>query len=358
MKIGIDISQIVYGTGVSVYTRELVKALLKEDQNNHYILFGGSLRMRDEIWSFVNSLNGDYAAKVKLFPPAFADFFWNRLHTFKVEKMIGDVDVFHSSDWSEPPSNASKVTTIHDLTPVLFESETDTSVAKVHRRKLHWVKNESKAIIAPSISTKADLVDLGFNKEKIAVIYEGPRTGISKKPLSEVKSTLSNHRISGKYLLAVGTKKRKNLKRIMEGYEKQKVDLGLSNLIIVGEPGFETGVKGVRYMGKVSDNELSCLYSGAESLVYASLYEGFGLPILDAFACECPVVTSNVSSMPEVAGDAAVLVDPKDVDSISEGILKASKTRQGLIEKGSKRLRLFSWKKAAKETIKLYESLS
>jgi glycosyltransferase involved in cell wall biosynthesis len=114
----------------------------------------------------------------------------------------------------------------------------------------------------------------------------------------------------------------------------------------------------VRYLGPVSDEDLAALYTGAEVLVFPSLYEGFGLPILDAFACGCPVVTSNLSSMPEVAGDAAVLVDPYDVNSIADGIEKALRWRKGLIEKGSKWVKQFSWIKTAAETLKTYKEAS
>ncbi|MGB6839152.1 MAG: glycosyltransferase family 1 protein, partial [Microgenomates group bacterium] len=112
--------------------------------------------------------------------------------------------------------------------------------------------------------------------------------------------------------------------------------------------------RGVRFVGHVSIDELPVFYSGAEALVYPSLYEGFGLPILEAFACRTPVVTSNISSLPEVAGGAAELVDPYDTDSIAEGIRAALGRRKGLIKKGLKRVEDFSWEKTAKMTLEVY----
>jgi len=112
LKIAIDISQIVYGTGVSVYTRKLIETLLTLDRENEYVLFAGAFRRRQEILeAFPNS-------KVFPIPPIAADFIWNRLHTFPIEKLIGEVDVLHTSDWSEPPSSSFKVTTVHDLYPL------------------------------------------------------------------------------------------------------------------------------------------------------------------------------------------------------------------------------------------------
>src|SRR6266404_2867139 len=116
MKIGIDISQVVYGTGVSIYTQEIVRNLLKIDMENQYVLLGGSLRRKKELEQFINRLRVT-DSKVILLSPAVADLIWNRFHMLNVEKFIGKVDIFHSSDWTQPPTNAFKVTTVHDLSP-------------------------------------------------------------------------------------------------------------------------------------------------------------------------------------------------------------------------------------------------
>ena len=116
MKIGIDISQVIYGTGVSVYTRNLVKNLLVLDKKNSYVLFGGSARRRGDFESFLSSLKGSFQKKIVVFPPTLADILWNRLHVISPEVFVGKIDIFHSSDWAQPPGNFFKVTTIHDLT--------------------------------------------------------------------------------------------------------------------------------------------------------------------------------------------------------------------------------------------------
>jgi len=154
--------------------------------------------------------------------------------------------------------------------------------------------------------------------------------------------------------MSVGIGERKNTKGIMKGFELSRAGKDI-NLVIAGNPDYSHGERrGVIFTGMLDDKSLACLFSGAQALVFPSLYEGFGLPILQAFACECPVVTSNLSSMSEIASDAAVLVDPNDASSIADGILKALQGPKGLIQKGLKRVKDFSWDKAAKETLEVY----
>lgn len=352
MKIAVDISQIVYKTGVSVYTENLVKNLLLIDKENKYSLFAGTLRRSSDIKEFVSGLEGRVTAKVFPFPPTLTDLVWNRLHFLKVENFIGKVDVFHSSDWSQPPSGAFKVTTVHDLAPILFPQLTPPSIVSAHRARLEWVKKEVNRIIAPSNSTKKDLVNLGYKDEKIIVIYEGVDDIFQRQSEEKIKALKKKYRIDGDYLLIVGTGARKNIKNMVTAFERVRPGKNLKLVIVGGGKVEET--RGIISPGFVSQEELITFYSGAEALLYASIYEGFGQNILEAFACSCPVVTSNVSSMPEVAADAAVLVDPQDASSITEGIREAMKDRKRLISKGLRRVKDFSWERTAKETLGVY----
>jgi len=172
MRIAIDISQVVYGTGVSSYTKNLVENLLKLDKSDEFVLFAGALRRKKDV------LNIFPQTKVFPIPPTLADFIWNKLHIFPIEKLTGKVDVFHSSDWTEPPSRAFKVTTVHDLAPVLyprlFPRDIIHDIIKTHKRKLNWVKKETDRVIVPSVTTRLDLIKLGFDDGKIRVIPEAP----------------------------------------------------------------------------------------------------------------------------------------------------------------------------------------
>jgi glycosyltransferase involved in cell wall biosynthesis len=355
MKIGIDISQVVYGTGVSTYIRNLVKNLLKIDKENYYVLFGGSLRRKTDLVNFFSSLRGNYESHTLPISPTIADVLWNRLHFLNIENLIGKIDVFHSSDWSQPPSNAFKVNTIHDLVPFKFPKLSHPRIVSAHKRRFAWVKREVDRIIVPSNVIKEDLEAEGIEKDKIRVIPEAPDPIFRHTKRAEIEKLKRKYKISGKYLLAVGVNPRKNTKRIIEAHEKVRDEEDLK-LIIVGH--LYTKIKlarGVRLLGHVPQDAMPVFYSGAEALVYPSLYEGFGLPILEAFSCDTPVVTSNLGSLKEVAGEAAVLVDPYDADSIAEGIKKALKGRRELVKSGVKRVKRFYWQKTAKETLDVYK---
>ena len=349
MRVGIDISQIVYGTGVSTYTENLVRSLLKIDDNSEddFVLFAGAFRRRGDI------LEAFPQARVFPIPPLLADIIWNKLHILPIEKLIGNIDVFHSSNWAEPPSSAFKVTTVHDLYPLKFPRMVHPKILAVHKRKLSWVIAESKRIIVPSNSTKGDLMELGVDENIIRVIPEAP--SFSKATEAEVVGVKKKYQIQGDYLISIGVTELKNIKRIIEAFHLSTAGKELK-LILVGRPS-HTQIepeRNIRILGHVPQNDLKALLTGSRGLIYASLYEGYGIPILDAFACGTPVVTSNISSMPEVAGGAAILVDPYDAASIADGITKVLNGPKGLIEKGFTRVAGFSWEKTAKMTLEVY----
>jgi glycosyltransferase involved in cell wall biosynthesis len=354
MRIGIDISQIVYGTGVATYTRNLVEALLALDDDNEYVVFGGSLRRRGELKTYLASLKGNVGGKTYPFPPTVADILWNRLHTLRIEKLVGDLDVFHSSDWTQPPSNAFNVTTIHDLVPLRFPQYSHPRIVSAHKARLKHIKKEIDVVIVPSNATKEDLMTIGVDENKIRVISEAPDPIYKPAKKKEIEKLKREHRIKKGYILAVGVGPRKNTERIIEAYEKARAGKDLK-LIILGHPYKKIEQKrGVVFTGHVGIDKMPVYYSGAEVLVYPTIYEGFGLPVLEAFSCKTPVVTSNISSLPEVAADAAEIVDPFDADSITEGIKNALNRKQGLIDKGLRRSKDFSWKKTAEMTLEVY----
>jgi len=355
MKIGIDISQIVYETGVSTYTLNLVRNLLETDKANSYLLFGGALRKISNIKDKIAKIKGDYQLKTLPFPPTLADWIWNRLHILPIEIFTGRLDVFHSSDWSQPPSRTFKVTTIHDLSPLKFSKMLHSRIVAVHKKRLELVKKEVDRIIVPSKATKKDLIAYGFSQEKIRLIPEAADPIFKPAQKSQIKNLKRKYKIDKDYLLAVGVGERKNSQRIIEAFKEIKENHKLK-LIILGNPyGKLKQDKDVIFIGHASFEEMPAFYSGAIALIYPSLYEGFGLPILEAFACHCPVVTSDVSSMPEVTGKAAVLVNPWQIGSIVLGIKEVLKNRDKYIKLGQKRLKKFSWQKTAQLTIKVYE---
>lgn len=357
MKIGIDISQIIYETGVSWYTKKLVENLLKIDQENEYVLFGGSLRRLNDLRAKASSFSGNFTTKFLPIAPTLSDLVWNRLHLINVETLIGEIDAFHSSDWSQPPTKAFKVTTIHDLWPIKYPELTHPKVVSAHNARLYWVKREADRIIAPSEATKNDLIELGFKEEKIRVIYEGAHIEKKFADRAFIQKVKKNLKISGDFVLGVGVSERKNTKNIIKAFDLAKAGKDLT-LVLMGKPYLKIEQqRGVRLIGSVSDKVHDALYSEAKALIFPSLYEGFGLPILDAFISECPVVTSNTSSMKEITQDAAALVDPKSVESIAEGIKYSLTHKQTLIKKGLARAKSFSWPKSATETLEVYKEI-
>jgi glycosyltransferase involved in cell wall biosynthesis len=354
MKIAIDVSQIIYGTGVSHYRENLVKNLLKIDFKNEYVVFGGSLRRYFELKESMSRLGTGFRTKPLVVPPTLAHILWNKLHMLNLETLIGGVDVVHTSDWAEPPSNAYKVTTVHDLVPVKYPDLTPAIIVKTHRERMKWVKKESQIIIVPSKSTMNDLLSEGFKSERIRVIYEAPNMELATD--SDILATKNKFGINGEYLIFPGTHPRKNLERGIEAF--RLVNKAKLTLVVVGDKSFvsKKSQKNVKFVGNVSDLALSALISGARLMLFPSLYEGLGIPVLDAFACKIPVVTSDVSAMPEVAGDAGVLVKPNDIGSIAEGINEALLNPEKYIKRGVERVKKYTWEKTARETLDVYQT--
>jgi glycosyltransferase involved in cell wall biosynthesis len=191
MKIGIDISQTAYeGTGVANYVKNLVENLLAIDDKNKYILFESSLRQSSKykVFSIKYKHKRNVSFKIFPFPPTLLDFLWNRLHILPIEWFIGDVDVFISSDWTQPPTaKAKKATILYDLIVYKYPDETHNkfefslknlsikqNIVVSQKRRLHWVKKECDIIFCISEATKKDAMEiLGIPEEKLKVIYPG-----------------------------------------------------------------------------------------------------------------------------------------------------------------------------------------
>ncbi len=335
MKIGFDISQTAHSGGVGIYTQNLADQLSKISDL--------------EMVYFYSSLRKPYRGGLKnvkkyRLPPTLFEMLFNRWRNVPIEKFIGPVDIFHSSDWIQPKSKAKKVTTYHDLVPLKFPQWSHPKIVAVHKRRLALVEKEIDMVIAVSQSTKRDLLEIStIPEEKITVIYEG--VGEQFKPQSEddMKLFRQKYNLPEKFILAIGgVGERRNLKKVRES-------VGKEDLVIAGET-----------IPWVSADELPLLYSSAEVLLYPSFYEGFGLPILEAMACGVPVITSNVSSMPEAGGNGVLYVDPLNTNEIKEklkNLMENKKLREEIINKGFVQARKFSWEKTAQETANVYRKL-
>lgn len=392
MKIGIDISQIVFeGTGVATYTRNLVRELLRINSGGHndYVLFGASLRRKPILDLFAKDLQKEglkFTSSFWLLPPTLMAEVWNEVHHVKVEKLIGKIDVFHSSDWSQPPSRAKKITTVHDLVVYKYPESSQgklgfrleklaplANIVAVQKQRLAWVKKECDLIIADSQATKKDLIDLlAIPKEKIGVIYLAAGEEYwqynslkENERARKIISVKSKYHLEDDYLLAVGTQEpRKNFARLLEAFktiDRSKVTLAIAGKYGWGEQNSKVEDNNIKQLGYVPQEDLPALYAGAKVFVFPSLYEGFGVPILEAMTVGCPVITSNIGSMPEAGGEAAIYVQPDNVNSIADGINKilklTSKEYAQLSARSKIQAKKFSWENTATETLGLYESL-
>lgn len=176
MKIGIDISQLAYSnTGVANYLKSLLEQLLEQDKDNEYILFYSSLRRTLEPKTLNIKNNKRVQLKTFKFPPTLLDLMWNKLHIYPIEKFIGDVDIFITSDWTEPPTKkAKKATILYDLIVYLHPEESTEKIVTTQKRKLEWVKKETDVILCISEATKKDAKALlGIEDQRLKVVYPG-----------------------------------------------------------------------------------------------------------------------------------------------------------------------------------------
>lgn len=367
MKIAIDISQIAYeATGVANYTKGLVENLLRIDNKNTYLLFAYSLRKKKVFAEFFSKLKNQgykFETRILNFPQKLGNLIWNKLHLYSLEKLVGSIDIYHSSDWIQIPAKCKKITTVHDLIVYKYPETSDSYIVETQMRRLKHVKNECQLILSDSNATKADLVNiLNFAPEKIKVVYPGIAADFYKAKIGNV-DFLAKYNISESFILTVGTNDpRKNLKTLIKAFNNLKNNN--VTLVIVSKSGWGEELKlnkKIKLIREINTAELAMLYKNAEIFVYPSLYEGFGLPLVEAFASGCPVITSNRGSLKEVAENSALIINPEKESEISAAILKLLNDRtlrKELTQKGKQRAQAFSWQKSAEKIIKIYESLN
>lgn len=373
MNVGIDISSLIYDRGVSRYTSNLVSALQKV-KNTQLCLYGSSLRQHQLLSKKAQALMAN-ASNTKLhlehYPPQALALLW-RLGLHPVSKHFSpSLDVFHSWDWMQPPDKQLPlVSTIHDLALLRYPETAHPTIVAAHKRSWEVLRKRNAQIIAVSRTTKKDIIELlGVPPENVHVVLEAlpEETRLVSAALTEAQTeaVINRYNLQHKpYLLFVGTREpRKNLATLIEAWQPLAKEV---RLLVVGAEGWEaehakntTEKVQPEFLGKVSDRTLSVLYAEAAVFVYPSLYEGFGLPILEAFHHGTPVVTSNTASMPEVAGNAAELINPHSAAELQAAIEKILNEtlpeQQKRLQKMIIRLHMFDWKKTAEETRAVYQ---
>ncbi len=369
MNLTLDFTAAQYThTGVGRYTYNLAKHLLLLKNPPKLHLFGTSLRDFRHLRQLADSLTPNHT--IFPLPPTVTEVLFNRLHWPPIDRFLPDTDIFHAGDWSQPLLTDTKlVTTIHDLTVLKYPQHHHPKTISAHKRRHKWVKQEAEAIIADSQATKADIEKLlDINPNKIHVVYLAASENFSQfdslpSPQAESQKLKirQQYHLDQPFILFVGTQEpRKNLSRVLEAFTKLRSTQKNLELILVGKFGWgdqTNPTPAVRQLGFVPDEHLPALYSCASAFVYPSLYEGFGLPVLEAMSVGTPVVTSNQGSLKEVAGSNAITVDPYSVESIAQGMEDALSVQKPFLAKAKYHSKQFTWYQTAQATLKVYESL-
>ena len=368
MKVAIDIGLLNSSekAGGYQYTYNLVSHLLSVDPDTDYTLLSAIRGFRG---------NREIPSRcIYRFSGRLSKLLLERL-SLPIEVIIGKVDVFHGPFFVIPNCVRCKsITTIHDLMVLRHPEFLETEVVTYYKKMIYSSIRRADAIICVSDFTKGEIVELfDMAEEKIRVIYNGISARFHCiKDKAKIEDVKAKYGIRGRrYLLFVGNiEAKKNIERLIHAYVQLcKETIYKYPLLIVGNKKtwhFQkvweivkglNAEKDIIFTDVVNDEDLPFLYNGAEIFIFPSLFEGFGLPVIEAMACGIPVVASNRASIPEIAADAAVLVDPLSVDEIVEAMYKvisSTKLKQRLIEKGLKQSKNFSWEKTAMETLKLY----
>ncbi len=291
---------------------------------------------------------------------------WHKLRWPPVERATGRVDVVHGTILAVPPSRAPLVLTIHDLSFLANPEHFTRRGVRFSRRALDLALGEARLVTCPSLATARDCIAAGLPPDRVRVVPWGVR--VNRASDLDVEATRHRYRLERPYLLFCGTVQPfKNLRRVVAAFRRvEESDL---ELVLVGPAGWKEDVRDElaalggrgRSLGPVPRSDLGPLYAGAAAVVTPSLREGFCFPVLEAMAQGAPVVTSLGTATEEVAGDAALLVDPTDVGAIAAAIsriLEDPVLAQRLRESGRSRAASYTWERTAEQMAGVYAEAS
>jgi len=368
MRVAIDARKL-HDFGIGTYIRNLLRHLARTDQNTEFVLLCGEADL-----GVAAQLGPNFRAVLE---PSPNYSLREQVHVPWVLRRERP-NVYHAPHYVLPAGvRCPSVVTIHDCIHLMFPQYLPNRVAYAYARAQMWsAARRSNCILTVSEASKRDILHL-FNvaPEKIVVVYNAIDSHFSVTPSEEaVARVRERYQLDHRFVLYVGNiKPHKNLVRLIEAFDElRRGELEDLKLLIIGDqisklPALRRAVhrhklhNHVRFLGYLADDQLAILYRLASVFAFPSLYEGFGLPPLEAMASGTPVVTSNVSSLPEVVGGAAVLVDPYDVDAIVDGLRRvltnptlAAEMRQ----KGIARAREFSWERSVAKTWAVYQQIA
>ena len=364
-------------SGLGVYTINIVRNILKLDKKNEYYLIHRK-KENEEIYSMAKEIIVPYN-------PRFPFSFIRNFITLPLKLRKYDFDVVHHAGNIGPfifkailPTRRGKtIQTLYDIIPLLHPETYERPVRMAFKYLLPRALNNADTILAISESARQDAVNkLGIDGSKILITYPAPSEqfkALNSKQRSAARKFLKQkYNIGSSYILYAGSlESKKNVQTLVKAYSLlKKKNIG-QKLVLVGKKGYrneaifaeikEHGLeKDVIWLGYTPLwPDLVYIYNCADVFVFPSVYEGFGIPIIEAMACGCPVITSNRGSLPEVAGNAAIILDAYDTEGFAEAIHKVlnnKKFASAMAKKGLANAKRFSWKKSAEKTIEAYES--
>ena len=385
MKISINVNELTLKqeTGVKIYTREIVNALGKVDKENDYVLYANCNNR-----SIISPIAGNF--RLKMIKSQFPFWTYTKLPQ-EIKKDKPDILFVpvQTVPFFNKPENMKIVITVHDLAFVYFPDYftiKDKLLLRFHTKRAIQMADK---VIVPSESTKKDIIKFyKTDEDKIKVVYHGIRTGLKhtfanvncdeNKEIVTMTSLLHDNasRNDDSYILFVGTiQPRKNIIRLIEAFEtikshKSETSSSLKLMIVGGRGWMADKIyrkakkskfsKDIILKGKVSDEDLERLYQNALMFILPSLYEGFGLPILEAMSYGLPCIVSDNSSFIEIVDDHALLVNPESSDDIAQKIgmfLNNDFLRKDFAQRSLENIKKFSWDKSAKETLEVFEDV-
>ena len=367
LKIAIDARKL-RDYGIGTYIRNLLRHLSRIDSRTEYVLFcrGADCAATEELgdnFRAVPEPARPYSASEQLRIP--------------MDLRREGIDLFHAPHYVLPPLTPCKsVVTIHDCIHLRFPQYLPNRLAYAYARSSLWfATHRSNRVLTVSEASKRDILRYFHVPEgKIDVIYNAIDERFGEPPApEEIERVRDRYQLNAPYVLYAGNiKPHKNLERLIEAFHMlRRGDLEHVKMLIIGDEISKYATlrravhryklhKHVRFFGFVPDKTLAVFYRLARAFVFPSLYEGFGLPPLEAMASGTPVITSNISSLPEVVGDAALLIDPYDASAIADAmrrVLLDSDLRDDLRQRGLRRVSEFSWERSVRRVREIYEEV-
>jgi glycosyltransferase involved in cell wall biosynthesis len=369
------------GAGIGRYTRELVRHVMQLAPTEYAFVLvyaagwpGTVVPYQHEIDDLLRVRPTTRTVAIPL-PARRLTQLWHRLKVpLRIEWLTGHVDIVHAPDFVLPPTAKPGLVTIHDLSYLVHPECAVPGVARYLREAVPPSIARADAVFADSIATKNDVVRLlGVADDAVEVVYAAVAPRFHPMDAAIIAPIRQKYDLPERFLLAGGTlEPRKNYVRLFEAYAHALRDHPLPPLVVFGRRGWmyeeiirapaRLGISAhIRFIDFIDDNDLPALYNLAWAFVYPSIYEGFGLPPLEAIACGTPTLVSNVSSLPEVVGDAAIQVAPDDITGMASGLVRLTNDndlRAVLRQAGPMQAKTFTWEAAAQQVLRQYARLA